>query len=175
MMMSETPQESETQEALPEAVAEAPPEAPPEALPETPPQIEDALGRVYATGKRKNAIARVWIMAGSGSISVNKKPSENYFRRFVLNEIIRQPFKIAECERQFDVVCSIKGGGLSGQAGALRHGIARALAKRALAKGDEQMRGRLKAEGLLTRDARVVERKKYGRRKARRRFQFSKR
>lgn len=134
------------------------------------PQIEDALGRVYATGKRKNAIARVWIMKGAGNISVNKKPSGEYFRRFVLNQIIRQPFKIAECENQFDVVCSIKGGGLSGQAGALRHGITRALAKR-----DMMMRGKLKAEGLITRDARIVERKKYGRRKARRRFQFSKR
>lgn len=130
----------------------------------------DELGRTYATGKRKNAIARVWLKEGSGQISINKKPSDSYFGRPVLKKILNHPFEIAECEKKFDAVCSVKGGGLSGQAGALRHGISKALALRSF-----EMRKLLKAEGFLTRDSRVVERKKYGRRKARRSFQFSKR
>lgn len=131
---------------------------------------EDELGRTYATGKRKNAIARVWIKPGSGEITVNTKPGNKYFRRVVLGKIINHPFETAECVNRFDAMCTVKGGGLSGQAGALRHGISKALALRSL-----EMRKKLKAQGFLTRDSRVVERKKYGRKKARRSFQFSKR
>ncbi len=131
---------------------------------------EPIEGRNYATGKRKNAIARVWVEPGSGQIKINKKSDQDYFRRMVLRIMLRQPFITAQCENQFDVFSTVKGGGLSGQAGALRHGIAVALAART-----PEMRRALKAEGFLTRDSRVVERKKYGRRKARRSFQFSKR
>ena len=127
-------------------------------------------GRIYATGKRKNAIARVWVEPGSGVIEVNKKKLDDYFKRFVLRIIVRHPLVVAESANQFDVFSTVRGGGLSGQAGAVRHGISRAMALRSL-----EFRRKLKAEGLLTRDSRVVERKKYGRRKARRRFQFSKR
>ncbi len=130
----------------------------------------DALGRAYATGRRKNAVARVWIKPGSGKMEVNGRPAEQYFARPVLRMLIAQPFLVADRYNQFDVYCTVTGGGLSGQAGALRHGISRALVNY-----DPELRKILKAAGLLTRDPRVVERKKYGRRKARRSFQFSKR
>ncbi len=130
----------------------------------------DGLGRAYATGRRKNAVARVWIKPGSGKIEVNGRTAEQYFARPVLRMLIAQPFLVADRYNQFDVYCTVTGGGLSGQAGALRHGISRALVNY-----DPELRKILKAAGLLTRDPRVVERKKYGRRKARRSFQFSKR
>jgi len=132
--------------------------------------IKDELGRSYATGKRKNAIARVWIKPGTGKVTVNKRDIEVYFARPVLRMIINQPFTIAERAGQFDVVCTVTGGGLSGQAGAVRHGISKALTL-----FEPGLRSVLKKGGFLTRDSRVVERKKYGRRKARRSFQFSKR
>jgi len=130
----------------------------------------DAQGRAYATGKRKNAVARVWIKPGSGKITVNGRELPVYFARPVLRMIINQPFEAARVEGQFDVVCTVNGGGLSGQAGALRHGISRALTY-----FDPGHRPALKAGGFLTRDPRVVERKKYGKHKARRSTQFSKR
>ena len=130
----------------------------------------DAQGRAYATGKRKNAIARVWIKPGAGRIVVNGRVFETYFARPVLRMIINQPFETAQRKDQYDVVCTVVGGGLSGQAGAVRHGISRALLN-----FEPDLRGVLKAGGFLTRDSRVVERKKYGKAKARRSFQFSKR
>ncbi len=130
----------------------------------------DAQGRAYATGKRKNAVARVWIKPGSGKIIVNGRELPVYFARPVLRMIINQPFEAARVENQFDVHCTVTGGGLSGQAGALRHGISRALTY-----FDPGHRPALKAGGFLTRDPRVVERKKYGKHKARRSTQFSKR
>jgi len=130
----------------------------------------DAQGRSYATGKRKNAIARVWIKPGKGKITVNGREVETYFARPVLRMLINQPFSTVEREGQYDVVCTVTGGGLSGQAGAVRHGISKALTYY-----EPALRGSLKAGGFLTRDSRVVERKKYGRAKARRSFQFSKR
>ncbi|KIL99306.1 SSU ribosomal protein S9p (S16e) [Paramagnetospirillum magnetotacticum MS-1] len=130
----------------------------------------DAQGRAYATGKRKNAVARVWIKPGSGKIIINGRELPVYFARPVLRMIINQPFEAARVEGQFDVNCTITGGGLSGQAGALRHGISRALTY-----FDPAHRPALKAGGFLTRDSRVVERKKYGKHKARRSTQFSKR
>jgi len=130
----------------------------------------DHLGRSYATGKRKNAVARVWIKPGSGKFTVNGKDGDEYFARPVLRMLIRQPFVSAERNNQYDVVCTVKGGGLSGQAGAVRHGISRAVVF-----FEPALRGVLKKGGFLTRDSRVVERKKYGRAKARRSFQFSKR
>ncbi len=130
----------------------------------------DAHGRAYATGKRKDAVARVWIKPGKGIVTVNKRDIATYFARPVLQMIIKQPLKTADREGQFDVMASVSGGGLSGQAGALRHGLAKALTHY-----EPELRGVLKSGGFLTRDSRVVERKKYGRRKARRSFQFSKR
>ncbi|MDA8230612.1 MAG: 30S ribosomal protein S9 [Magnetospirillum sp.] len=130
----------------------------------------DAKGRAYATGKRKNAVARVWVKPGSGKITVNSRAVEVYFARPVLRMLINQPFQATRSEGQFDIVCTVTGGGLSGQAGALRHGISRALTF-----FDPAMRPALKAGGFLTRDPRVVERKKYGKHKARRSTQFSKR
>ncbi|NPD68412.1 30S ribosomal protein S9 [Lichenicola cladoniae] len=130
----------------------------------------DAQGRSYATGRRKNAIARVWIMPGKGDISVNGRKVTTYFARPVLRMLITQPFLVADRYNQFDVYCTVNGGGLSGQAGALRHGISRALTYY-----EPSLRGILKVAGFLTRDSRVVERKKYGKAKARRSFQFSKR
>lgn len=130
----------------------------------------DAQGRSYATGKRKNAIARVWIKPGLGKIMVNGREWESYFARPVLQMIINQPFKAANRAAQYDVFCTISGGGLSGQAGALRHGISRALVH-----FEPELHSILKQGGFLTRDSRVVERKKYGQAKARKRFQFSKR
>ncbi|MCY4589525.1 MAG: 30S ribosomal protein S9 [Alphaproteobacteria bacterium] len=130
----------------------------------------DAHGRAYATGKRKNAIARVWIKPGLGRVNVNGRDIEVYFARPVLRMLIGQPFDAAGRTDQYDVVCTVGGGGLSGQAGAVRHGIAKALTNY-----EPDLRPVLKKGGFLTRDPRVVERKKYGKRKARRSFQFSKR
>jgi small subunit ribosomal protein S9 len=130
----------------------------------------DKLGRAYATGKRKNAIARVWIKPGKGVVTVNGREISVYFARPVLRMMINQPFHIVDRNQQFDVMCTVTGGGLSGQAGALRHGISKALTY-----FEPGLRPPLKAAGLLTRDPRVVERKKYGKAKARRSFQFSKR
>ncbi len=133
-------------------------------------QKRDELGRSYATGKRKDAIARVWVKPGTGKITVNGREVEKYFARPVLRMVINQPFTVANVAGQFDVMCTVKGGGLSGQAGAVRHGISKALAHY-----DPVMRPALKKAGFITRDPRVVERKKYGKAKARRSFQFSKR
>jgi len=130
----------------------------------------DAFGRSYATGRRKDAVARVWIKPGKGEIMVNGKRVGQYFARPVLRMLITQPFLVADRYNQFDVYCTVNGGGLSGQAGAVRHGISRALTNY-----EPDLRAILKAAGFLTRDPRVVERKKYGRAKARRSFQFSKR
>ena len=141
----------------------------PDADIEPEPQI-DRLGRTYATGKRKDAVARVWLRPGIGTITVNRRPVETYFARPALRMIINQPAELVGRRTQYDVICTVKGGGLSGQAGALRHGISRALAAR-----EPELRKMLKSGGFLTRDSRVVERKKYGKRKARRSFQFSKR
>ncbi len=138
-----------------------------QALPE--PKI-DEHGRAYATGKRKNSVARVWIKPGSGKITVNGKPADEYFMRATLLMILKQPLQAADRATQYDVMCTVSGGGLSGQAGAVRHGLARALVNY-----EPALRPVLKKGGFLTRDARVVERKKYGKRKARRSFQFSKR
>ncbi|BBK37417.1 30S ribosomal protein S9 [Allostella sp. ATCC 35155] len=130
----------------------------------------DQFGRAYATGKRKNAIARVWLKPGTGAITVNGKDLETYFARPVLRMIINQPFQVTTREEQFDIYCTVVGGGLSGQAGAVRHGISKALSD-----FEPALRPALKKVGFLTRDSRVVERKKYGKAKARRSFQFSKR
>ena len=150
-------------EAMTPPEAEEPAEAPPE------PEI-DSHGRAYATGKRKNAVARVWIRRGPGRVTVNGREEAVYFARPVLRMILRQPFVAVERDGQFDVTCTVAGGGLSGQAGAVRHGIGRALSLY-----EPGLRPALKRGGFLARDARVVERKKYGRPKARKSFQFSKR
>ncbi|HIP79947.1 MAG TPA: 30S ribosomal protein S9 [Kiloniellaceae bacterium] len=141
-----------------------------EAAPEVAELQRGALGRSYATGKRKDAVARVWIKPGSGKVTVNGKDQAVYFARPVLRMILDQPFVVVDRAGQFDVVCTVKGGGLSGQAGAVRHGISKALTLY-----EPGLRPVLKRGGFLTRDSRVVERKKYGRAKARRSFQFSKR
>ena len=130
----------------------------------------DAQGRAYATGKRKDAIARVWLKPGTGKITINGRDQEVYFARPSLRLVLNQVFGVAEREGQYDVVCTVKGGGLSGQAGAVKHGISQAITKY-----EPGLRAAVKAAGFLTRDSRVVERKKYGRAKARRSFQFSKR
>ena len=132
--------------------------------------VKDELGRSYATGKRKDAVARVWIKPGSGKVTVNGREQNKYFARPVLQMILAQPFGITNTEGQFDVTATVKGGGLSGQAGAVKHGISKALQL-----FDPSLRPALKAAGFLTRDSRVVERKKYGKAKARKSFQFSKR
>lgn len=133
-------------------------------------QEVDKFGRAYATGRRKDAVARVWLKPGSGRITVNGRDQEQYFARPTLRLIINQVFDVAGRQGQYDVVCTVKGGGLSGQAGAVRHGVAQALTRY-----EPALRSAVKQEGFLTRDPRVVERKKYGRAKARRSFQFSKR
>ena len=132
--------------------------------------VLDKLGRSYATGKRKNAVARVWIKSGSGKITINGKELGKYFLRPVLNMLVNQPLELTNKKLTVDTTVTVSGGGLSGQAGAVRHGISKALTL-----FDPNLRPVLKTEGLLTRDSRIVERKKYGRRKARRSFQFSKR
>lgn len=130
----------------------------------------DSQGRAYATGRRKNAVARVWVKPGTGKITVNGRDQTIYFARPTQRMMIQQPFDVSQRNGQFDVVATVSGGGLSGQAGAVRHGIAQALSK-----FEPALRGAMKSSGFLTRDSRVVERKKYGRAGARRRFQFSKR
>jgi small subunit ribosomal protein S9 len=130
----------------------------------------DKYGRAYATGKRKNAVARVWIKPGKGAATINGKPLDVYFARPVLRMILNQPLVVAGRLTQYDLTATVSGGGLSGQAGAVRHGLAKALTYY-----EPDLRGKLKKEGFLTRDSRVVERKKYGHRKARASFQFSKR
>ena len=150
------------------AVSGTPAAAAPIAAPRTPQR--DKLGRSYATGKRKDAVARVWIKPGSGKVVVNGKEMAVYFARPVLQMILRQPFTVAGVDGQFDVMATVAGGGLSGQAGAVKHGISKALQLY-----EPSLRGALKAAGFLTRDSRVVERKKYGKAKARKSFQFSKR
>jgi small subunit ribosomal protein S9 len=158
---------------LKDLLAAATPASVPGAAPGQPSGREpkrDALGRSYATGRRKNAVARVWVRPGKGTITVNGKTAAQYFARPVLRMLITQPFLVTDRYNQFDVNCSVVGGGLSGQAGAVRHGISRALTYY-----EPDLRGILKVAGFLTRDPRVVERKKYGKAKARRSFQFSKR
>ena len=142
------------------------------AQPDAPVYVQklDKQGRAYATGKRKDAVARVWIKPGTGKITINDRPVEVYFARPVLRMVLRQPLEIANRSTQYDLVVTVAGGGLSGQAGAVRHGLAKALTA-----FEPELRTVLKREGFLTRDSRVVERKKYGRKKARRSFQFSKR
>ena len=132
--------------------------------------VKDKKGRSYATGKRKDAVARVWVMPGKGNITINDKSMDEYFARPVLKMVINQPFVVANRENEFDVVSTVKGGGLPGQAGAIKHGIAKALNEY-----EPELRTVLKQAGFLTRDDRVVERKKYGKAKARRSYQFSKR
>jgi small subunit ribosomal protein S9 len=142
------------------------------AAPEAPQYVKkiDKQGRAYATGKRKDAVARVWVKPGSGKVTVNTREIEVYFARPVLRMMIQQPLVAANRAGQFDIICTVSGGGLSGQAGAVRHGLSKALTN-----FEPELRGVLKKGGFLTRDSRVVERKKYGRAKARRSFQFSKR
>ena len=150
-----------------------------EAAPPPPPPVEEAplreqqldkFGRAYATGRRKDAVARVWIKPGSGKIVINEREQEVYFARPTLRLVINQPFDVADRKGAYDVIATVKGGGLSGQAGAVKHGIAQALTR-----FEPALRTSVKRAGFLTRDPRVVERKKYGRAKARRSFQFSKR
>jgi small subunit ribosomal protein S9 len=177
----EVPEVAETAEAPAEAGAEAAaaPTETAEDVPPPPPVQEEAplreqqldkYGRAYATGRRKDAIARVWLKPGSGRIEVNGREQEVYFARPTLRLVINQPFDVADRRGAYDVVATVKGGGLSGQAGAVKHGIAQALTR-----FEPALRTAVKRAGFLTRDPRVVERKKYGRAKARRSFQFSKR
>ena len=168
------------QQAAQPAPAPAAEEAPAETAAPTPPPAQaeaplreqqlDKFGRAYATGRRKDAVARVWLKPGTGKITVNGRDQEVYFARPTLRLVINQPFDVTERQGQYDVICTVKGGGLSGQAGAVKHGISQALTK-----FEPALRGTVKKEGFLTRDSRTVERKKYGRAKARRSFQFSKR
>ena len=150
-------------------IAEVPAAPPVSTMPLREKQI-DAQGRSYATGRRKDAVARVWIKPGSGKVTVNGRDQAVYFARPTLRLVIDQPFQISERAGQYDVIATVKGGGLSGQAGAVKHGISQALTK-----FEPTLRGVIKAAGFLTRDSRVVERKKYGKAKARKSFQFSKR
>jgi small subunit ribosomal protein S9 len=145
------------------------PQAPVQTAPIREQQL-DKQGRAYATGRRKDAVARVWLMPGTGKITVNGRDQTVYFARPTLRLVINQTFGIAAREGQYDVVATVKGGGLSGQAGAVKHGIAQALTRY-----EPKLRGTVKAAGFLTRDSRAVERKKYGKAKARKSFQFSKR
>ena len=161
-------QEIKSLDALKGAVGNAP--AAVQAVAEVKQPVRDELGRSYATGKRKDAVARVWIKPGTGKVTVNGKDMSAYFARPVLQMILRQPFTVAGVVDQFDVMATVAGGGLSGQAGAVKHGVSKALQLY-----DPSLRAALKAAGFLTRDSRVVERKKFGRAKARRSFQFSKR
>jgi len=167
----ETPAaETETVEAPADDAVEAP--APVNIQVETPlrEQQLDKYGRAYATGRRKDAVARVWLKPGTGKIEINGRDQSIYFARPTLRLVINQPFGVTDRVGQYDVVATVKGGGLSGQAGAVKHGIAQALSRY-----EPTLRTAVKREGFLTRDSRVVERKKYGRAKARRSFQFSKR
>ena len=155
-----------TEEGAPAPAPIAPPQP---TMPLREQQI-DAQGRAYATGRRKDAVARVWLKPGTGKITVNGRDQEVYFARPTLRLVINQPFGIAEREGQYDVIATVSGGGLSGQAGAVKHGISQALTRY-----EPVLRAPVKAAGFLTRDSRAVERKKYGKAKARRSFQFSKR
>jgi small subunit ribosomal protein S9 len=169
--VAETPVvETETVEATAANTVEAPAPVVPQI--ETPlrEQQLDKYGRAYATGRRKDAVARVWLKPGSGKIEINGRDQSIYFARPTLRLVINQPFGVTDRVGQYDVVATVKGGGLSGQAGAVKHGIAQALSRY-----EPALRSAVKREGFLTRDSRVVERKKYGRAKARRSFQFSKR
>jgi len=150
--------------------ASAPAQQPPQQEAPLREQQLDKYGRAYATGRRKDAVARVWLKPGSGKIEVNGRDQETYFARPTLRLVINQPFDITDRNGQYDIVATVKGGGLSGQAGAVKHGIAQALSR-----FEPALRTAVKQAGFLTRDPRVVERKKYGRAKARRSFQFSKR
>jgi small subunit ribosomal protein S9 len=163
--------EAEAQAPAEEAAAPVAPAAPPpvEAAPLREQQL-DKYGRAYATGRRKDAVARVWLKPGSGKIEVNGRDQSIYFARPTLRLVINQPFGVTDRVGQYDVVATVKGGGLSGQAGAVKHGISQALTRY-----EPALRTTIKQAGFLTRDPRVVERKKYGRAKARRSFQFSKR
>ncbi len=161
--------EARSLEDLKDVISEAGDDAVEVSTTPTEPQI-DEHGRAYATGKRKNAVARVWIKRGNGKITVNGRDQEQYFARPVLRMLLQQPLETAERVNEFDIIATVKGGGLSGQAGAVRHGISKALTY-----FEPGLRPVLKANGFITRDSRVVERKKYGRAKARRSFQFSKR
>lgn len=163
---AETATEASADEAV-ETVEDAAP--PVEETPLREQEIDD-LGRAYATGRRKDAVARVWLKPGKGMITVNGRDQSKYFARPSLRLVINQPFDISERRGQYDIVATVKGGGLSGQAGAVKHGISQALSRY-----EPKLRGTMKAAGFLTRDSRVVERKKYGRAKARKSFQFSKR
>ncbi len=167
-MSEQTRSLEDLKSALQEAGSPVVPEAPAEQV-LAEPKI-DEHGRAYATGKRKNAVARVWIKPGAGKITINGREQTVYFARPVLRMLLQQPFETASRVDQYDVVATVTGGGLSGQAGAVRHGISKALTYY-----EPTLRGVLKAGGFLTRDSRVVERKKYGKKKARRSFQFSKR
>jgi small subunit ribosomal protein S9 len=177
--MSDTRESIADQLGATPAPAPASPEAPAAEAPAAPPPAEaaplreqqlDKYGRAYATGRRKDAVARVWLKPGSGKIVINGREQEVYFARPTLRLVINQPFDVAERQGQYDVVATVVGGGLSGQAGAVKHGIAQALTR-----FEPALRTAVKQAGYLTRDPRVVERKKYGRAKARRSFQFSKR
>ena len=165
---------AEEAKAAPAATEAATDKAPAEAsasdVVEVPQPVLDSKGRAYGTGRRKSSVARVWVFPGTGKITVNGKDQDAYFARATQRLIINQPFEIADRQGQFDVMCTVSGGGLSGQAGAVRHGISRALVNY-----EPELRPALKKEGMLTRDARRVERKKYGRRKARRGYQWAKR
>lgn len=166
-----TPAPAAPAPSAPEAPAAEAPAAPPPA--QTVPLREqqlDKYGRAYATGRRKDAVARVWLKPGSGKIVINGREQETYFARATLRLVINQPFDVAERGGQYDIEATVVGGGLSGQAGAVKHGIAQALTRY-----EPALRTLIKQAGFLTRDPRVVERKKYGRAKARRSFQFSKR
>lgn len=170
---------AEGAEAAAEGADAAPAQTAEEAAPPPPPIVEEAPlreqqldkhGRAYATGRRKDAVARVWLKPGSGRIVINEREQEVYFARPTLRLVINQPFDVADRRGAYDVIATVKGGGLSGQAGAVKHGIAQALTR-----FEPALRTAVKRAGFLTRDPRVVERKKYGRAKARRSFQFSKR
>jgi small subunit ribosomal protein S9 len=175
---TEATAESDADASVEASVPEAADTAAEDAPPPPPPQIEAVLreqqldkhGRAYATGRRKDAVARVWLKPGSGKIVINEREQEVYFARPTLRLVINQPFGITDRAGQYDVIATVKGGGLSGQAGAVLHGIAQALTRY-----EPALRTTVKRAGFLTRDPRVVERKKYGRAKARRSFQFSKR
>ena len=171
-LTSRTPAPAPAPETADTSVGEAAAPAPVIAQPEAPlrEQQLDKFGRAYAPGRRKDAVARVWLKPGSGRIEVNGRDQQVYFARPTLRLVINQPFGITERDGQYDVICTVKGGGLSGQAGAVKHGIAQALSRY-----EPALRTTVKRAGFLTRDPRVVERKKYGRAKARRSFQFSKR
>ncbi|MBW4329870.1 30S ribosomal protein S9 [Stakelama sp. CBK3Z-3] len=154
----------------PDAVAQADADTPQQETAPLREQEIDQYGRAYATGRRKDAVARVWLKPGSGKIEINGRDQSIYFARPSLRLVINQPFDITERRGQYDVICTVKGGGLSGQAGAVKHGISQALTRY-----EPTLRTTVKRAGFLTRDSRAVERKKYGKAKARRSFQFSKR